>query len=151
MFGTTRLGPLWELNARPNRPWMDVILPFYSLVMVVVHYRPQVLVPVLDDPLTHGIFWWGLWVIVGALGGLLALSALFLAFALVYSPVYLIGNVGRILDPQAWLDRREVRFYVGCFVILCGLIAIALVQPEVALASFILLAGFAQVLWRFLI
>ena len=151
MFGPNRLGSLWELNTRPNRPWMDIILPFYSLVIVLVHYQPQVLVPVLNDALTRRILWWGLWVVVGALGGLLALSALFLGFALVYSPVYLLGNVRRILDPQAWLDQREVRFYVWCFAIFCVLVVVALVQPEVALVSFVLLAGFAQLLWRFLI
>ena len=151
MFGTNRLGPLWELNVRPNRPWMDVILPFYALVMILFHYRPQVLVPVLVDAPTRGILWWAFWVIIGALGGLLALSALFLAFALVYSPLYLVGNARRILDPQAWLDRREVRFYVGCFAILCGLLTLASLQPEAALVSFILLAGFAQFLWRLLV
>lgn len=151
MFGTSQLGPLWELNVRPNRPWMDLVLPFYSLVMVLVHYQPQVLVPVLDDALTQGILWWALWVIIGALGGLLALSALFLAFALCYSPLYLVGHAGRILDPQAWLDRREVRFYVGCFVILCALLTLAFFHPEAALVSFTLLAGFSQLLWRLLV
>lgn len=151
MFGTNRLASLWDLHLRPRRPWMGFILPFYTLVMVLFHYRPQVLVPFLDDALTHGILWWALWVIIGALGGLLALSALFLAFTLAYSPVYLVAHAGRILDPQAWVDQREVRFYVGCFVILCGLLTLAFLKPEAALVSFILLAGFAQVLWRFLV
>lgn len=130
---------------------MNFILPVYTLVMLLVHYQPHLLVPFLDDALTNGILWWVLWVIIGALGGLLALSALFLAFALAYSPVYLIGHAGRILDPQAWVDQREVRFYVGCFVILCGLLTLAFLNPEAGLVSFVLLAGFAQVLWHFLV
>lgn len=151
MFGTNRLGPLRELTLRLPRPWMNFILPLYTLVMLLFHYQPQLLVPFMDDALTNGILWWVLWVIIGALGGLLALSALFLAFALVYSPVYLIGHAGRILDPQAWVDQREVRFYVGCFVILCGLLTLAFLNPEAGLVSFVLLAGFAQVLWHFLV
>ena len=151
MFGTHRLGPLWELTLHPHRPWMNFVLPVYTLVMVLFHYQPHLLVPFLDDAFTTEILWLVVWVIIGALGGLLALSALFLAFSLAYSPFYLVGHAGRILDPQAWVDQREVRFYVGCFVILCGLLALAFFKPEAGLMSFILLAGFAQVLWHFLV
>ena len=151
MVGMNRVGILPEIGLRPRRPWMEVVLPVYSLLMILLYYRPRLLVPVMGDALPHGILWWGLWMIIGAIGGLLALSALFLAFSLLYSPVYLVANVRRILDPQAWVDRREVRFYVGCFVILCGLIALAFLHPKAALASFVLLAGFAQSLWRLLV
>lgn len=147
-----RLGVFQEINLRPSRPWMDLLLPFYSVGMILLYYRPQALVPVMNvSPPPHGILWWALWMVIGAFGGLLALSALFLAFSLLYSPLYLVGNAGRILDPQAWVDRREVRFYLGCFVIFCSLVTLAFLHPEAALVAFVLLAGFAQVLWRLLV
>lgn len=139
-----------EMLAGPRRLWMEFILPVYSLAMLLIYYRPQVLVPVMDDALTHGKLWWALWIIIGALGGLLALSGLFLAFSLLYSPVYLIGNARRILDPRLWVDRHEMRFYVGCFAIFCGLAALGFLYPPAALLSFTVLAGFAQTLWRVL-
>ena len=105
-----------ELVPLPRRVWMEFILPVYSLAMLLIYYRPQILVPAMDDPLTHGKLWLALWIVIGALGGLLALSGLFLAFSLLYSPLYLIGNASRILDPR-WIDRGEFRFYVGCFAI----------------------------------
>jgi len=145
-----RQGILPEILARPRRPWMEFVLPVYSLAMLLIYYRPQVLVPAMDDALTHGKLWWALWITIGALGGLLALSGLFLAFSLLYSPVYLIGNASRILDPGAWMDRHEMRFYVGCFAIFCGLAALGFLYPPAALPIFILLAGFAQTLWRLL-
>lgn len=130
---------------------MDLVLPLYSLGMVVIHYRPQVLAPTLGGTPMHDILWWAVWIVIGALGGLLALSALLLAFCLVYSPVYLIANASRLLDPHVWADRREVRFYLGCLAILCGLLVLAFLNPEAALVAFILLAGFGQALWRVLV
>ncbi len=146
-----RLGALPEITLRPNRPWMEVVLPLYSLVMILLYYRPQTLAPVVNDPLTRGVLWWVVWIILGGLGGILALSALFLAFALLYSVVYLVRNARRIVDPAVWVDRREVRFYFGCFVLLGGLLFLALVRPEAALVSFALLAGWAPLLWRILV
>jgi hypothetical protein len=129
---------------------MEFVLPVYSLGMLLIYYRPQLLVPAMDDALTHGKLWWALWIMIGALGGLLALSGLFLAFSLLYSPLYLIGNARRILDPGLWIDRREMRFYVGCFAIFCGFAALGFLYPAAALPSFAVLAGFAQTLWRLL-
>ena len=134
-----------------SRPWMELILPLYALGMSIVYYRPQALPPAIEERLVDGMFRWVLWGIVGALGGILVLSALFLAFYLLYSPLYLIENARRILDPQAWVDHREVRFYVGCFITLVCLLWLAFVNPDAALVSFTLLSGSAQFLWRFLV
>lgn len=139
------------MDYRQSRPWMELVLPLYALAMVIVYYRPQALPPAIEDKLVDGMFRWVLWGIVGALGGVLALSAFFLAFYLLYSPFYLVENARRILDPQAWVDQREVRFYIGCFLILCGLLMLVVVNPDAALVSFTLLAGSAQFLWRFLV
>lgn len=144
-------GAVRVMDYRQSRPWMELILPLYSLAIIIVYYRPQALPPAFEETLVDGMFRWALWGIVGALGGILALSALFLAFYLLYSPVYLIENARRILDPHTWVDQREVRFYVGCFLVLVSLLGLALVNPEAALVSFTLLAGSAQFLWRFLV
>ena len=146
-----RQGAARIMDYRQSRPWMELILPLYSLGMTIVYYRPQALPPAIEDKLVDGMFRWILWGIVGALGGILALSALFLAFYLLYSPVYLIENARRILDPHAWVDHREVRFYVACFVTLACLLWLAFVNPDAALVSFTLLSGSAQFLWRFLV
>ena len=139
------------IEYRQSRPWMELILPLYALGMTIVYYRPQALPPAIEEKLLDGMFRWVLWGVVGALGGILALSALFLAFYLLYSPLYLIENAKRILDPHAWVDHREVRFYVGCFITLVCLLWLAFVNPDAALVSFTLLSGSAQFLWRFLV
>ena len=136
---------------RQSRPWMELILPLYTLALVILYYRPQALPPTIEEKLLDGMFRWVIWGIVGALGGVLALSALFLAFYLLYSPFYLVENAKRILDPHVWVDQREVRFYLACFVLLVALGALALMNPNAALISFVLLAGSAQFLWRFLV
>ena len=139
------------MDHRQSRPWMELILPLYTLALVILYYRPQALPPAIEETLLDGMFRWVIWGIVGALGGVLALSSLFLAFYLLYSPLYLVENAKRILDPHVWVDQREVRFYLGCFVLLVSLVALALMDPALALASFVLLAGSAQFLWRVLV
>ena len=139
------------MDYRQSRPWMEMILPLYTLALVILYYRPQALPLAIEEKLLDGMFRWVLWGIAGALGGVLALSALFLAFYLLYSPFYLVENAKRILNPHVWMDQREVRFYLGCFVLLVSLVALALVNPDAALVSFVLLAGSAQFLWRFLV
>ena len=146
-----RQGALRIVDYRQSRPWMELILPLYALGLTIVYYRPQALPPAIEEKLVDGMFSWMLWGIVGALSGILALSALFLAFYLMYSPVYLIENAKRILDPHAWVDHREVRFYLGCFLTLACLLGLAWVHPDAALVSFVLLSGSAQFLWRFLV
>lgn len=146
-----RQGMVNVMDYRRSRLWMELILPLYALALVILYYRPQALPPAIEQELVDGIFRWVIWGIVGALGGVLGLSALFLAFYLLYSPLYLIENAKRILDPHAWVDQREVRFYLGCFVLLVSLVALAVVNSDAALVSFILLAGFSQFLWRLLV
>ncbi len=146
-----RLGFFPEIHFRPNRPWMELILPVYAVGVILLYYQPQLLVPILDSVPMNEMLWWALWVFIGALGGILALSALFLAFCLLYSPVYLVGNARRIVDPGVWVDYGEVRFYLGCFIILCGLVTLAVFHPKAALVSFTVLAGSAHILLRLLV
>ena len=146
-----RQGVATLMDYRQSRPWMELILPLYTLAVVILYYRPQALPLAIEEKLLDGMFRWAIWGIVGALGGVLALSALFLAFYLLYSPFYLLENAKRILDRHVWVDQREVRFYLGCFVLLVSLVSLALMNPDAALLSFVLLAGFAQFLWRVLV
>jgi len=130
---------------------MELILPLYALAMIIVYYHPRALPSAIEEKLVDGMFRWALWGIAGALGGILLLSALFLAFYLLYSPFYLIKNARRILDPHSWVDLREVRFYVGCFMILLALLTLAVLNPDAAFVTFVLLSGSAQFLWRLLV
>lgn len=132
-------------------PWLEVVLPPYALLLVLFHYKPEsFILPITDERLGLVVVW-ALKVFGWALGGMLALSGLFMAFYLLYSPFYLVLNLGRILDRTAWTDPREVRFYVACFGLLSGLAALSLLNPEWALVSFVILAGSAQLLWRALL
>ena len=129
---------------------MELILPLYSGALVMVYYGPVPFPDLTPRLAVADSLKWLLWAIAGGLGGLLAVSALFLAFCLLYSPIYLFDNAPRLLDRQAWIDQTEVRFYLGCFALLCALVMLAVVSPEAALVAFVLLAGSAQVLCRLL-
>lgn len=89
------------MDYRESRSWMELILPLYSLALVIVYYRPQAVPPAIKDTLTTGILKWVFWAIAAALGGLLSFSALLLAFCLDYAPFYLLNNANQILNAQA--------------------------------------------------
>lgn len=132
-------------------PWLEVVLPPYAVLLVLLHYRPESFVLPITDDRIELVVMWALKIFGWALGGMLALSGFFLAFYLLYSPFYLGLNLTRILDRTAWTDPREVRFYLACFGLLCVLAVLALWNPEWALVTFVILAGSAQLLWRLLI
>jgi hypothetical protein len=133
------------------RYWIEILLPLYSLAAVVVYLRPGMVPAGVDDGALQSALVWLAWGVVGALTGVLAISALFLTFYLLYSPIYLVGQVRQLVGPQKWVDRRELRFYAGCFFVLCGLAGLAVVSPTAAIVTFTLLAGSAQLLWRLLV
>ena len=82
------------------------------------------------------------------MSGVLALSGLFVAFFLLYSPVYLAARGMVLVGKGGWVDRRELRFYSACFIMLCSLLVIAILSPVAAGAVFVLIAGSAHLLWR---
>ncbi len=137
--------PRWPL------PWLEIVLPAYAVVLVMVYYRPDSFHLAIADDRIQSIVAWSLRVLGWALGGVLAVSGLLLAFYLLYSPVYLARNFPRALDPGVWVDPRELRFYFCCFGLLCALIVLAIWEPELALVAFTILAGSAQLLWRLLV
>jgi len=127
------------------------VLPAYAVILVVVYYRPDSFrLPIVDERI-QSIVAWALRISGWALDGVLALSGLLLAFYLLYAPVYLARNLRRVLDPTAWIDGREFRFYLCCFGLLCALIVLWVLNREITLVVLTVLAGSAHLLWRLLI
>lgn len=129
-------------------PWLEIVLPVYALIIVVAYYRPQSVHLAIADERLETLVVWAVWIVGGALGGVLAFSGLFLAFYLLYSPLYLAINLRWALDPGVWMDRSEVRFYLCCFGLLCVLVTLTVWNLELALAVFTLLAGLNLLLAR---
>lgn len=132
-------------------PWLEIVLPIYTLAIVMVYYRPNSVHLAIADETVETIAVWAMWILGGVLGGVLAFSGLFLAFYLLYSPFYLAKNLHWALDPGVWTDPREVQFYLCCFGLLCALLTLAIWNPELALVVFTMLAGSAKLLGRLLL
>ena len=130
------------------RRWLEVLLPLYTLALLYVYFRPESIPQSLAEGNEQAIWPWAVWGVVGAMSGVLALSGLFVAFFLLYSPVYLAARTAVLVGKGGWVDRRELRFYSACFVLLCFLIMIAILSPVTAAALFVLIAGSAHLLWR---
>jgi hypothetical protein len=94
---------------------------------------------------------WLAWGMVGALTGILGLWALIVGFFLVYSPFYLLGKLPALVGKGGWVDRREVRFYMASFGMLCLLAALTWGDIAVGAMSFAGLAGCGPVCWRLLL
>jgi hypothetical protein len=137
--------------ATGTRRWLELALPLYSLALLVVYFRPQYLPQMTGEGAMDSIMPWAIWGVVGALSGVLALSGLFVAFFLLYSPVYLLGKSMMLVGTKGWVDKRELRFYTACFVLLCFLAGLAVWNPVAAAVTFVLLAGCAHFLWRLLV
>lgn len=134
-----------------TRYWIEIVLPLYSLTAVFVYFRPGTLPDQFDQSFVNGVASWLLWGLIGALTGMLAISALFLMFYLLYSPFYLASQVAHVFGPKRWVDGSERRFYLWCFLLLCLLIGVGVMNPTAAAVSFTILAGSAQLLWKFLV
>ena len=132
---------------RRYRTWLEILLPLYTIALLYVYFHPQSIPQSLADS-GESLFPWAVWGVVGAMSGILALSALFVAFFLLYSPVYLAARGMLLVGKGGWADKRELRFYSACFVLLCILLALAIMSPVVAAAIFVLIAGSAHLFWR---
>jgi hypothetical protein len=130
------------------RRWLEIVLPLYTLALLYVYFRPQSIPQSWSEGNEQAILPWAIWGVVGAMSGVLALSGLFVAFFLLYSPVYLAARSMVFVGKGGWVDRRELRFYCACFVLLCALLAIAVLSPVVAAAIFVFIAGSAHLFWR---
>lgn len=138
------------LSARYQR-WIEVALPAYSVAVVFMYFRPEYLPGAAGATVGPWVTPWALWGVVGAMSGVLALSGLVVAFFLLYSPVYLASRSLALVGRGGWVDRRELRFYTACFVLLCFLGGLAVWSPVVAACAFVLVAGCAHLVWRALV
>jgi len=130
--------------------WLEVILPLFATTLLVVFHKPEFIPRIFTESATTPVAWVA-WALLGALGGITAFSGLLVAFFLIYSPVYLAGKAPMILGKGAWTDRREVRFYALCFIILCALLALVVWDWRWFVSAFLLLTGFAPTFWRALV
>ena len=133
---------------RSNRRWLELMLPIYSLTVLIAYFNPQYLPLRLGATPTDSMMPWAVWGLVGAMSGVLALSGLALAFFLLYSPLYLLARSWMLVGKGGWVDRRELRFYTACFILLCFMGSLAVWSPIAAASAFVVLAGFAHLLWR---
>jgi hypothetical protein len=151
----------WRLSDLANAPasssprsnrwaWLELVLPLFAAAVLLVFHKPQYMPSVLVESATTPVTWVA-WALLGALGGVLSFSGLLVVFFLVYSPVYLAGKAPMLMGKGAWTDRREVRFYGLCFVILCVLLALLLWDWRWFVSAFLVLTGFAPSLWRALV
>jgi hypothetical protein len=141
-------GGMGGLLGTRYRRWLEVLLPLYTLALLYVYFRPQSIPQSLAEGNEQAIWPWAIWGLVGAMSGVLALSGLFVAFFLLYSPVYLAARGMVFVGKGGWVDRRELRFYCACFILLCFLLAVAILSPIAAAALFVFIAGSAHLLWR---
>ena len=133
------------------RRWLEVLLPLYTLGLVVVWFRPEYTPAILTHGMSASPLPWLAWGIVGAMTGILGLWALIVLFFLLYSPLYLLGKLPSLIGKSGWVDRREMRFYVASFAMLCLLAALTYGEPTIGLVIFAALAGCGPVFWRLLV
>lgn len=138
------------ITARYRR-WIEVALPVYSVAVLFVYFRPEYMPRTDGDSVGEWLMPWAIWSVAGAMSGVLALSGLAVAFFLLYSPLYLATRSLALIGKGGWVDRRELRFYVGCFILLCFLAGLAVWNPVLAASIFVLMAGCAHLVWRALV
>jgi hypothetical protein len=139
----------------PKLAWLEWVLPVCAAALLLIMFRPDVVPRLLSEPAASpaACIAWGL---VGALSGIVLFSAALVVFFLVYSPIYLVGKMPQLVGKGGWTDRREIRFYGLCFLLLCFMIALMAVSLTTgdwrwAGAAFLVLTGFAPVVWRALV
>src|SRR5262245_11010156 len=101
------------------RRWLEILLALYSLAILAASFYPQHLPLQITGSPTESMMPWARWGVVGAMSAVLALSGLTLAFFLLYSPLYLLARSWMLVGKGGWVDRRELRFYTACFILLC--------------------------------
>lgn len=133
------------------RRWLEVALPLVSIGLLTLHFRPDYVPPALTADPGHSLLLWVVRGMLWAMLGIWGFSALVVVFFLLYAPVYLLNRTAMLIGEGGWVDRREVRFYIACFLLLGLLIFLAWWAPNYALVLFVLMAGCGPVLWRLLV
>ena len=135
------------------RRWLESVLALVSLAMLYINQHPEALPRALDLKNDANLTLWD-WIFRGMVFGLLGVwgfSGVIVLFFLLYSPIYLINKVPHLAGKGGWLDKREVRFYLACFALVCLLLALFTRSLDAAAILFVLLAGFGPLVWRLLV
>ena len=133
------------------RRWLQVLLPAYTLGLLLVWLHREYMPAVLGDSMNESPLAWVAWALVGGLTGVLVLWALIVAFFLCYAPLYLLGKASVLLGRGGWVDRRELQFYISCFLLLCALAAVGYWDPWTGVMLFVCMAGCGPLFWRFVV
>ncbi len=133
------------------RRWLEVLLPTYTLGAVFVWFHQEYMPAVFARSMSESPLPWIAWALVGALTGILILWVLIVAFFLLYSPLYLLGKTPMLLGRGAWVDKRELQFYLCCFALLCLLAFLLYWDLPIGLMAFMLASGCGPVFWRYLV
>ena len=135
------------------RRWLETVVALFSLAMLYFYWHqdqiPRALSLKDDTDLT--LWDWILRGIVFGMFGIWGFSLLVVLFFLAYSPIYLINKAPHLIGKGGWLDKREVRFYLACFALVCLLIALLTSSADAFAVLLVLLAGFGPLVWRLLV
>jgi hypothetical protein len=138
------------------RRWLETVLALFSLAFLYCIWYPEYMprmfrAVMLKEDLNLTLWDW----MIGAMGagllGILGFSALIVLFFLGYSPIYLVNKLPHLVGKGGWMDRREVRFYLACFALVCLLVVLLTRSFDTAGVMVILLAGFGPMVWRILV
>jgi len=133
------------------RRWLEAVLALVSLAMLYFYRNPEMVPRALTEDTNLTLWDWVFRGMVFGLLGVWGFSALIVLFFLLYSPIYLINKAPHLVGKGGWLDRREVRFYLACFALVCMLVILLTRSFDAAGVLFVLLAGFGPVVWRLLV
>ena len=138
------------------RRWLETVLALFSLAFLYCIWYPEYMprmfrAVMLKEHLNLTLWDW----MIGAMGagllGILGFSAIIVLFFLGYSPIYLVNKLPHLVGKGGWMDRREVRFYLACFALVCLLVVLLTRSFDTAGVMVILLAGFGPMVWRILV
>ena len=133
------------------RRWLEAVLALVSLAMLYFYRNPELMPRALREDTDLTLWDWIFRGMVFGLLGVWGFSALVVLFFLLYSPIYLINKAPHLVGKGGWLDRREVRFYLACFALVCLLVVLFMRSFDAAGVLFIVLAGFGPMVWRLLV
>jgi hypothetical protein len=135
------------------RRWLETLLAVFSLAVLYVNEHRDAMPRALDlkNDTNLSLLDWLFRGMVFGMMGILGFSALVVVFFLVYSPIYLINKVPHLVGKGGWLDKREVRFYLACFALICLLLSLLAWSSEAFTMLLVLLAGFGPLVWRLLV
>jgi hypothetical protein len=135
------------------RRWLETVLAAFSLSVIYVNAHRELMPRALDlnNDANLTLADWLFRGIVFGLMGILGFSAIVVGFFLLYSPIYLVNKLPHLIGQGGWLDKREVRFYLACFALVCLLLTLFTWSGEAFTILLVLLAGFGPLVWRLLV